>query len=243
MKRVFWSIADNNNLKYFEYLKNSFKKFHPNEELVLFGEEKIRATNDPNIFYRAAPYFSKRLMEEGYDCVVKMDADQIIAGRLDHIWEGDFDIGVVFNSNPREDKIYPIRLLDINPLRYVNCGLIVMKSKKFVDHWWKLCTSEHFNHFQYKEKDLLNIMVHFGDYKVRFLDDESKFHGLASKGYWNMIELRGDKLVLPANQEWNTRDYEIAVLHYAGGNNPKKWDDMNIRFKPEVAKRLGELMK
>lgn len=244
MKRVYWSIADSRNLKYFDYLKNSFLKFHPNEELILFGDEEIQLANDPLLFYRAAPYFTKKLMESGYDWVCKLDCDQIITASLNHIWEGGFDVAVVQNSNPREMKNYLVTVWDIDPLSYINCGLVVMKNKRFVDHWWRLCTSPHFDHYQMREQDLLNIMVFYGEYAVKFLDRFDKWHGLISKGYWAQIELRDNKLILPKNEEWPTdSDKEIICLHYAQGNTPNKWGDINIRFQPEVAKYLQALIK
>ena len=182
MKKAFFSIADINNIKYFEKLKNSFKKFHPNEELILFGEEEIRIANDQWFFYRATPYCARKLMNEGYDWLCKLDADTIITGNLDHIWEDEYDVAVVQNANPREMKIYPVGVLDINPMEYVNCGFVVMKNRSFVDHWWRLCKSKHFEPYQFKEQDLLNIMVYYGNYRVKFLDKSNKWHGLISKG-------------------------------------------------------------
>lgn len=239
MKRVYWSIADNNNLPYFKAMATSFKAIHPNEELVLFGQNEVRQTGDPDIFYRATPYFTKILMDQGYDEVCKLDADQIITGNLDHIWEGEFDLAGVFNSNPKEDVINPIRLLDINPFYYLNCGFVVMRSKEFVDHWLTLCTSDHFRNYQYREQDLLNIMVFYGNYKVKFLDESNKFHGLVSKGFWNKIELRGEKLVLPKG-EFPQEDKEIVCIHVAGGNNPTKMR-LGPYFKPEVLKYMEGL--
>lgn len=253
MKRIFWSIADNNNIKYFEMMKNSFKKFNPNEELILFDQNAVMATGDKDIFYRATPYFTKRLMEQGYDEVCKLDADQIITSNLDHIFEGDFDLAGVFNSNPREDKVNPIRLWDINPFSYLNCGFVVMRSKEFVDHWLNLCMSDHFGNYQYREQDLLNIMVFYGNYKIKFLDQGSKWHGLISKSYWSQIikgiaegknHIAEEILLLPKNEEWPIDETkQIVCLHWAGGNQPNKMTDLNIRFSPEVAKYLQELIK
>ena len=203
----------------------------------------------------------------------KLDADTVITGNLDHIWEGEFDVAVVNNSNPREDKAYPVRLWNINPLAYVNCGFVVMKSKAFVDHWMGLCYSEHFNSYQFKEQDLLNIMVFYmsqlvsGQYKVRFLDKSDKWHGLISKGYWPNIEYKakwknnmnmsgakygtvkitqekvGDVLLLRKNEEWpKDEDKIIKVIHWAGGNQPGKMN-FKLHFKPDVVKRLEELVK
>jgi hypothetical protein len=250
MKRAYFTISDQNNLKFFVKLQNSFKKFHPNDELILFDEAQVQATGDPNFYYRATPFIADQLFKQGYDEVCKLDADTIITGNLDHIWEGDYDVAVVNNANPRETKAYPVSILDINPLAYVNCGFVVMKGKKFVEHWLGLCYSEHFPSYQMREQDFLNIMVfymteHFGgSYKVKLLDMSDKWHGLVSKGYWAQIELVDKKLILKKNDEWPLDgDKEIVAIHFAGGNDPKKMTDINIRFKPEVAKFLNELIK
>jgi hypothetical protein len=102
--------------------------------------------------------------------------------------------------------------------------------------------SAHFDKYQFREQDLLNILVFYGDYKVKFLDASDKFHGLASKGYWPMIKMKGDKLILPTNAEWPTDgDKEICVLHWAGGNMPNKMN-YRLHFKPDVVKRLDYLV-
>ena len=246
MKKAFFTIADKNNLQYYEKLKNSLNKFHPDIPLILIDEEKMRKYADIDFYYRATPIIASGLLEE-YDAVCKLDADQIITGSLDHIWDGDFDVAVVNNSNPREDATYPIRFLNIHPYSYVNCGFVVMKSKPFVKHWLGLCKSEHFINYQYREQDLLNLMIFYmdqrfgGPYGVRFLDTEESFHGLASKGYWPNIELKGKDLILPKGEEWPDKDKKIVCLHWAGGNVGKM--NYRLNFKPDVVKRLDELVK
>ena len=249
MKRCFYTIADNNNLKYAQMMANSLKKFHPDIEVVLFGEEQVKATNDPHFYYRATPALAKTLFDQGFDEVCKLDADTVITGNLDHIWEEDFDVAVVNNSNPREDKAYPVRLWNINPLAYVNCGFVVMKSKAFVEHWLKLCMSEHFLNFQYREQDMANLLVYYfsvpfgGPYKVKFLDDSSKWHGLIWKGYEPQVILRDNKLILPKNNEWpKDEDKELVCWHVAGGNTPNKLN-YRLKFKDEVIKYLDTLVK
>lgn len=250
MKRAYYCIADSNNMKYFEMMKNSLRKTNfknddgivTYDDLILFGDKDIKAANDPHIFYRATPYFAQKLFAAGYDEVCKLDADQIITGNLDSIWEGDYDVAVVNNSNPREVKEYPVSVWDIHPLSYVCAGMVVMKSKAFVDHWMQLCLSDHFMNYQMREQDLLNIMVFYGNYTVKFLDSSDSFYGLAGKGYGpNMIMLNG-KLVLPKNDEWNKEDKFIKVYHWAGGNTP---DKMNFRivFSPEVVKYIETLIQ
>lgn len=242
MKRAYFCIADNNNLEQFKTLEKSFKHFHPNEELILIGEKEVKETNDPHIFYRATPYFAKKLMDLGFDEVCKLDADQIILGNLDHIWNVKYDIGAVNNSNPKELKSVEVSVWDIHPMAYLNCGFVVMKSKEVVDHWLKLCYSPHFNSYQFREQDLLNIIAFYGNYDVALLDSGNKWHGLISKGYWPQVEYRDGKFILPKGEEWpKDEDKEIVCIHWAGGNTVK--GNYKIHFKDEVADKISEILK
>lgn len=245
MKRAFFSIADNNNLPYFEMLKNSLRKFDAKTDFFLFGENDIRSTRDTEIFYRATPYFAKKLFEQGYTEVCKLDADQIILGNLDHIWEGDFDLAVVNNSNPKEFQTYPVSVWDINPLAYVNAGFVVMKSQEFIDHWLNLCYSEHFKSYQMREQDLLNILVFYGNYTVKFLDNSDKWHGLISKKYTPSAKLDvAKRVILTKNAEWpQDQDKQIVAFHWGGGANAPDKMKYRLVFSEEVSDYIETLIK
>lgn len=247
MKICAYTIADNNNLKYLEMMKNSLRKFHSEEELPLIEVIGTALTGalerDKDFFYRATPVIASQLMND-YDIVIKIDADSVITGSLNEAWEGeDWDVKLVLNSNPRENKTYPVSVWDLHPIyEYVNCGFVSMKSKEFVEHWHKLCYTQHFFSYQMREQDLLNILVHYGNYKTQLLDNGDSFWGLASKQYWPDIKLKDKELVLPQNDEWNKIDKKIKVIHFAGGNTPNKMN-FNTKFQPEVATYLKELTK
>lgn len=242
--RIAFCVADINNRKYYEMMKNSLRKFHTDEELplMLIEEFNIKRFRDPDFFYRATPLVADELISE-YETVIKIDADSIITGPLNAIWEGDFDVAVVNNSNPREMKTYPVSVLNIHPLAYVNAGFVVMKSPEFITFWKNFCMSTLFYSFQMREQDILNILVHSGNYKVKRLDEGDSYYGLASKQYWPQIELEGDKLILRKNDEWpKESDKYIKVIHFAGGNSPDKMN-YRIRFSPNVIKYLDNLFK
>ncbi len=244
MKEVcFFTIADNNNLRYCEMMKKSLEKFHPDIPLILFGQNQIAlaGATDPQLFYRATPFFARRLLNE-YKTVIKLDADQVVCGSLEHLWKGaDYDLGCVLNGNPTEP---PYTVWDIHPAEYMNCGLVAVRNLELVDHWWRLCEGPHFNTYQFREQDLMNIIYHYGNYKVKCFDHSDNWHGLVSKGYWQYIELRGNEFVLPkGDRDWPMdKDKTIRVIHWAGGNEPNKMN-FNIRFQPEVAKKLEWLTK
>lgn len=244
LKVIAFTIATGEHRKYADKMIKSLRKFHSEEELPIeiVGDEEVEKIKDPHFFYRATPFIGRQLLEK-YDVVVKLDADQIITADISHVWKGDFDVAVVNNSNPKEYQQYPVSVWNIHPLSYVNCGFVVMKNIDFTDHWWKLCVSPHFNHYQMREQDLLNIMIFYGNYKVKFLDALGKWHGLVSKGYWPKIIMKDGKMVLPDDGEWpSDGDKEIVCIHWAGGNQPNKMN-YKIHFKPEVVKYLDKLVK
>lgn len=251
MKRAYFSIATGPYIQMFEMLKNSLRKFDKDTDFILFGEEDMRQAKDNLILYRAAPYFAKKLFEQGYTEVCKLDADQLILGNLDHIWEGDYDVAVVNNANPKEYKTYPVSVLDIHPFAYVNAGFVVIKGQKFLDHWLKICYSPHFDTYQMKEQDLLNILVFYcndqlgGPYKIKFLDNSSKWHGLISKQYTATAKLdEANRIILAKNEEWPTdEDKQIVAFQWAGGHQAPDKMKYKLIFPEEVAKYIDTLIK
>ena len=245
---------------------NSLKKTNPDIEkkadIILYTEKDALRhgftflPNDLMMRYMT-PIFLSELIKD-YECVVRLDSDQIITGDISHVWEGDFDVAVVQNGNPRElvsqqqTMGRTVNVWDVDALKdYVNCGFVVVKSERFVNHWLKLCTPER-QMYQFYEQDFLNILCYYGDYKVRFLDKEknNEWFGLISKGYWSEIVLKDKQLVLPKDSgtefdAWPTdADKTIKCIHVAGGADPAKFNFgfIDSRFQKDVASYLKFLI-
>ena len=245
MKKIAFTISDNNNLKYAKDMEKTLRKFHSEEELPLLivsGDDlNKRLALDPFFFYRATPVIASELTD--YDVIIKIDADSFITGDLSDAWKTPSDVSVVLNSNPKEATVFPYTIWDIPMHEYVNCGFVVMKDKKFIEHWKKLCYSPHFGSYQMREQDLLNILVQYGDYDVELLDASEGFFGLASKGYWQYITEEKGRLILnPTEDGYPPVSKIIKVIHFAGGNDPSK-GNYRIKFKPEVVKHIDKLIK
>ena len=242
-KVIAFVIGDGAHSEEVKKFTNSLRKWHTEEELPLtvVNQPWLDTIKDPQKFYKMTPLIAKDLMDK-YETVIKFDSDQIVTGKLNHLWEdADFDIGCVLNGNPMET---PYTVWDIPPAAYMNCGLVVMRNKKFVEHWMTLCNSYHFNAYQFREQDLLNIMFHYGEYKLRCFDWSDNWHGLVEKGWYQYMELRNNELILPkGDRPWPMDgDKTIKVLHWAGGNDPNK-GNYRIRFKPDVVLWLDNLVK
>ena len=227
-KRVIFVPADDKHLEEFKKFETSLRMFHNEEFLPLLRFDN--PTSDPHFFYRAKPILARELMKE-YETVIGADSDQIVCGDISSIWNESeyFDVGVVMN-----DPTYPINLWDISPGgRYYNNGLVVLRSREFVEHWHRLCMSRHFNSYQYKEQDLLNLLCSdYFNYKVKWLE-EKDFYGEQGKPYWSKAKLVGDKIMI--------ENAELKVIHFGGGNIPNK-GNYRIRFQPDVVKRIEWLI-
>lgn len=230
MRKVVAVPSDTNHEEEFQKFVKSLRKFHSEEELPIIRFDGAKELPlDPHFFYRATPIIAKKLIDE-YDLVIKMDSDQIVCGDLSYLWSDDsFDVGVVMN-----DPNYPIPLWDISPgSRYYNNGLVVLRSKEFVDHWLRLCMSPHFGNYQFREQDLLNILCSdYHNYKVKWLE-EKDFYGEQAKPYWVQARVEGDKIMIgPA---------ELKVIHFGGGNIPNK-GNYRILFQKEVSDHITKLI-
>lgn len=255
-----WTCGlDQTNADYAHKMLNSLRKTNPDIDKVAdvfnFTQEDFVKKGGGQLEMRMlTPFFTKDLIKE-YETVVRLDADMIITGDISHAWTGSADVGVVQNANPRELAIQQqamghfVQVWDIQPADYVNCGFVVVKSEEFANHWLSLCIPER-QHYQFFEQDFLNILVFYGNYKVRFLDREenNKWHGLISKGYGSQFVLKDNKLVLPKNsgeerEPWPIdSDKEIVCIHQAGGAIAgDKFADMDIRYPKEIVDWLKQL--
>lgn len=222
-----FSPCDANYEKSFQMLQASLRKFHSEEDLPLLRYDN--QSGDPNFWFRAKPIIASKLLEE-YETVIGLDSDQIILAPLTEIINDtdEYDVGVVLN-----DPTYKIQLWDIAP--YFNCGLVVIKSKAFADHWLRLCMSPHFNIYQFREQDLLNILCSdYHNYQVKCFDTMQKVYGEAAKSRWIEGKMVDDKVMLGETQ--------LMVIHFGGGNTPDK-GNYRIRFGEDVVKRIEELIK
>jgi hypothetical protein len=245
-KLAFFTVALNeDNAKYAQMMIKTFKRFHPDEEMILcdkgaFDKLGAKMEGPDNDMMRLTPLFAKELLKE-YETVVRLDADQLILGNLNHIINSTCDVGTVLNINRVDPAQYGfVQFQGIAPNEYYNCGLVLMRGeqgRRFCDNWWRLCKSKYYDRLQYREQDLLNILAHFGDYNVQCFDhsDEPKkyfaWHGLVAKGEGMRMKVVGtwpkSKVILePDKGNYPDHTTTIKAFHWAGGGGEKK---MNYR--------------
>ena len=267
---LFFTCADKNNFTYAVGMLNSLTKFHKDVDILLITDEddktklallpkqvrvealSIYTKDDPNFFYRQKPVVMEAYIDQ-YDLIVGLDADQIILGSLDYILKTQgYDVGTVINWNRVDPQVYGyVQFQGIMPVEYFNCGLVAVRSKKFVHHWKVLCFSPQFGRLQYKEQDLLNVLCYYGNYNVRCFDipdgvaKYSAWHGLISKGELLTAELKGSDIIIPKGQGDTPFPPEamlLKVIHAGGGNQPNKMNFRTWFSNEKIIERIAYLI-
>jgi hypothetical protein len=240
-----FTVCDANNQKYADIMVKMFKHFNPDIEIKVFGQEEVLKTADSDIFYRATPFFAKKLFNEGYDTIIKIDADNFIFGSLDLDTKERWDIGVVYNWNRTDPKKYgEVGIWDISPREYFNCGFVVMRNKRMVEHWWNLCNERNFLNYKFREQDLLNILCYYGDYEIKRLDDGLNSYGMLVKGENLRLELIDNQVILKKSADgYPGLDKVIKCYHVAGGNVPDNKLNYRVMFPEPIIKFIDNILK
>ena len=213
-------------------LINSFKKFHPDIELMVYRQDMVnKVFKEKGLnFDNAKPTFAK-LLTDSYDLVVNIDADTIITGRLEEVLKDDYEVGSVLNLN----NWCHAAIENVTPEMYVQAGLVASRNKRFWDKWEEANKDAMKYHFY--ENDVLNL-VWYNDPEVskmrrKIFDIEKDYYGTKSIGREKEFYIEGDKLMC--------RNERVFCYHNAKGHYMPKLQFDTLGFTPEVVKYFNAL--
>ena len=197
-------------------LVNSFKRFHPDIDLIIFRQDvidKIFKENPGINFYNAKPVFAK-LLTPHYDLVVNIDADSVILGRLEAILAQDYEVGSVSNQNDYENR----SIENVTEKMFLSAGLVASRNPKFWDIWEKENKKMDAMKFTCKENDVLNL-VWYNDPEVKKM--KRKIFD-RDKDYYGCKSLNREKEFVVEDGKIMCREERVYLYHNAkGGALPK----------------------
>lgn len=211
---------------------NSFKKFHPDVDLVVFRQNTIdKLFKEKNInFYQAKPYFAELLMND-YDLVVNMDADHIVLDRMTEVFDNvDYDVAMPTNYNDYENATFE----NITEEMYLQAGLVASTSKEFWLKWQEINKTA--MNYVRKENDTVNLLIYnqMPELKLKILDKDKDYYGCKSLGREREFEVVDGKTMC--------RGEQVVAYHYARGNAFPKLDlDTMFYLKPEVRENWKQI--
>lgn len=233
MKKVCFTIVDDN-LFYPEgthLFINSFKKFHPDIDLVVFRQDTIdKVFKEKNInFYQAKPTFAKLLIDK-YDLVVNMDADHIVLNRMTEVFDNvDYEVGAPWNFNDYENAAFE----NITETMYLQAGLVASTSKEFWDTWEE-ANKDAMSYIR-KENDILNLVVYnqMPDLKLKIFDKGKDYYGCKSLGRELMFAIENGKCMCKGE--------EVVAYHFARGGVFPKLDIASMPLRDEVKEHWKQI--
>jgi hypothetical protein len=246
MKTVFYTIIGDSHYhgcRTDEFIK-SFKRWHPDIDLVVFGQKEINetfATNPKLNFYNAKPTFAKKLYND-YELVVNIDSDFLIFERLTEILEGDYDVaaganynawlnsGIGTNTFANTCGVFSSNVLIPYEL-YLQGGLVASTSKVFWDQY-EYASLNYSDVFGNKENDILNILSYMLPYNVKVLDGHYDYRHEEFKCYYNCASLGREDSIIVNNDRLELDGKPVKAYHFArGGSNKPHPKEL---FRPDV---------
>lgn len=207
---------------------NSFKRFHPDIDLVVFRQEtvdKLFAEKGIN-WYQAKPYFAELLFND-YDLICNIDADTIVLDRLTEVFDNaDYDIGVVWNFNDYENASFE----NITEEMYLQAGMVASTNRDFWLKWQEINKTA-MNYLR-KENDTLNLLVYndpdISKLRLKIFDKDKDYYGCKSLGREPRFYIKDDKTYC------DTDEGQVVAYHFARGNQFPKLDLPTMPLKEEV---------
>lgn len=181
---------------------NSLKFYHPEFKIIKLGTKELNSLKEKhkiNDILFLGPVACKEIWEkENPDLLVKMGADCLVLGKLQHILNWEYDIVA-----PRNDSFYmfhqdessnrPDLIRNIHHEYWMNADTVCIKSKKFLDDWYNL-TIRYSNKELYSiankkwsdDQHSMNIIAWTGGFNCKVLDNlENKSYAYGATANWN----------------------------------------------------------
>jgi len=200
---AFTIVDDNLSHRLAKRTKNSFEYFHSdipfyifdvNDEERILGERRV-ATRMPEPFV-IRPRLTSHLLKD-FDGVIYLDADTVVAARLNEFLMDDYDVAGSLNIKEMgwgDD--------------YLNAGVCAITNKQFCDEWTEAVYDKNCGS---SNQPSFNKLAHSNRYRLKVVDEKDVYYNERSRKYWKHIEQRDGRLF--CNNRW------LKVLHWAGGQH------------------------
>ena len=212
MKTVFFTLVDDRfyNPVGTPAMINSFKRFHPDIDLVVFRQDmidEVMAKKGIN-FYNAKPTFAK-LLSPYYELVVNVDSDHIFLARCEEILKGDYDIGCPINKNDYENT----SVENVTEDMFLQGGMVASTKQEFWDIWEE--RNKEAMNYKCKENDIMNLVIYnqCDGMKLKIFDKDKDYYGCKSLGREGEFYIKDNKVMC--------RKEQVFMYHVAKGGIQK----------------------
>ena len=191
------------------------------------------------------PIISMELKSQ-FDKVIHIDADSLILGPLEEIFESTADILTVRNNNDYNTASkftdLPVTINGCIPENYMNAGLVGTSNVGFLSHWIYRNFNEAQN-YPYREQDILNLILQEGKFTSQCLDPKDKdvHYGISchygKDTYWD-----SSKDIVFSSGEFLLGKKKIKVYHQAGGHHHFPKLNLEVLFNSDTKKEIERII-
>lgn len=257
MKRIAistWCTDDYAQILSVERLTRSIKYFHPEVDHIVVGTQETTAIKGryPWLDYiwmmapTCIPY------ADMYDMIIHIDADSVVVGPLDELFESTEDvIGVRNNNDLGMAGAHPgITIPHLAPWgngsyldtsQFLNAGLVGINRMEFLYDWLELNSMCSFSRppFLADENDTLNQLFYWDKYSSKVIDQAgsgisygiSNLWGSNNNHWesWSKLYVMDNNLCINSPSDGNPT--KVKVLHQAGGSLASQFNH-SVGFYP-----------
>ena len=243
-----WCTDDYRDYLNIDTLINSVKYFHPEVDHVIFDTKMTEATNKKYPWMRDIWMMSPSCLPyiDDYDMVIHLDADAVVTGPMDELFNSTADVIGVRNNNSlnKAGSHNPITIQHLQPFGdgsqipiqgFINAGLVAVNRKEFWHDWHNLNAEaariktevNPCAHGLGDENDTLNQLFHWDKYNSEIIDriGTNVSYGICSCwgddpanhwDSWSQIYVKDDRLYL--DDPVTGEPMCLKVMHQAGGS-------------------------
>ena len=231
MKKVCFTAVDDKH--YYpvgtHIMVNSFRKFHPDIDLVVFRQDTADKIFQTGVtWYNAKPNFAELLFD--YDLIVNMDADHVITGRMTEVFDNvDYDVGAPLNFNDYENT----SVQNVTEEMFLQGGMIASTKKGFWLRWKEM--NKDAMKYKCRENDVMNLVIYndMPHLKLKIFDKDKDYYGCKSLNREPEFYIEKDQLMC--------RGENVLAYHHAKGGVYPKLNFDTMPFIPEVRNWLKHL--
>lgn len=220
-------------------LVRSAKYFYPDIPFYVYGSVEINEICQP--VDSLHPFMMSKLAGL-FDIVVYFDADSVITGNIDQVFDAleKFEVVCVRNNNDdgKAGMNAPISQQNRDINIYVNAGMVATSSTQFINDW--MAMSKLFGELvPFGAQTVLNAII--DQYRWTLIDaiDQPIYYGVSALSgeatHWDSW-----KEIVVVEGQLFLNGKTVKVLHHAGGFIPDKLG--LYMFNDETRKRLIEII-
>ena len=135
------------------------------------GLREAEMTENPDYLKRKIVTTMNMFFNKGFDDVCYIAPNTLLRKFPSELYDTPDSHATVYKHEKVVDSGVNVRAVwDVAPQSYLVDNMVHVRSKAFAEEWLKMTFKPFFQNYNGHEMDVLNMLVYYGDYRVRVRD-------------------------------------------------------------------------